>query len=186
MEGLDQRLNKKLQDNTGAGEINAVIIFLILMIFFSILFEYIRIQIYASNIRDSFERAILTVASENYNEVYAGFREIEVIGGEYIGGPAGGGNKAELPEWVPMNDMGNVTDELMNLLAMDTAGNGNMPTGKFSITDIMVYIKDGYSGSGRYEAKGSMKLKLPVYFLGVIERNIELELEVKTGYSAKY
>ena len=186
MEGLAQRMIKKLKDNTGAGEINAVVLFLILMIFFSILFEYVRIQIYASNIRDSFERAILTVASENYNEVYAGFREVEVFGGEYNGGPAGGGNKEEIPEWVPMNDTGNVTDELMDLLALDTVGNGNTATGKYKITDITVYIKDSYSGSGRYEAKGSMKLKLPVYFLGVVERNIELDLEVKTGYSAKY
>jgi hypothetical protein len=187
LEGLKYRIAKKLKEKRGAGEILYVAIFLAAMILFSIIFEYIRVQIYASNVRDSFERAILTVASENYNEVYAGFREIEVFGGEFEGGPAGGGDKEETPEWLPMNDQGNVYDELLELLALEANHSDNSLAGEYEITDIEVFIKDAYaSGSGKYEAKGSLTLTLPVYFLGVVEQDINFILKVRTGYTAKY
>ena len=186
MEGLRHKLFKKLKENTGAGEIKVAILFLAMMIIFSVIFEYVRVQIYASNVRDSFERAILTVASENYNEVYAGFREIEIYGGEYAGGPAGGDDSDAIPEWIPIYDRGNVADELMELLALDEIDSGRELTGEYDISDILILVKDSYSGGGRYDVRGEMKLRLPVYFLGVIEQHIELNIVVKTGYTAKY
>lgn len=189
MEGLIKRMRSFLRDQRGSGELMIVVLFMVGMILFSVVFEYIRVQIYASNIRDSFERAIRTVASENYNEVYAPFRELESSGGEYAGGAAGGGNRNETPEWMPMNDIGDVRDELLELLSLEEKSAGNLLVGdyEYELSDIVVYVKDAaVSGSGKYEVEGRIQVKLPIYFLGAIERKVSIQLKVKTAYSAKY
>jgi hypothetical protein len=184
-----KRLKGLLKDKSGSGELMIVVLFMIGMIVFSVAFEYIRVQIYASNIRDSFERAIRAVASENYNEVYAPFRELESSGGEYVGGAAGGGNRNETPEWIPMNDIGDVHDELLELLTLEEQLENDKLIGdyKYELSDIEVYVKNAAaSASGKYEVQGYIKVKLPIYFLGVIEQNVTFQLKVKTAYTAKY
>jgi hypothetical protein len=180
---------KKSKDKGGSGVINGVIIFLFCMLLLSVAFEYLKVQIIAYGIRDNFERAVLTVASENYNEVYAGFREIEYTGGVYEGGPAGGGNIEEIPEWLPLNDYGNVMDELQELLNLVQMEDDTYvsETDNYILNNMNVEVRDQSSDAGgRYEIRGDIRLQVPLYFANIKITDIELPVKIKTAYTPKY
>jgi hypothetical protein len=183
-----KKFSKKLKEKDGSSIIYMVVIFLIAMILLSISYEFIRMQIIANNIRDAYERSILTVAADNYNEVYAGFRDKEYIGGEFEGGPAGGGDKNELAEWVAMNDYGNIKEELMELLSLKEDGRFILSDkDKYKLSDMKVEVKNGeYSSNTRYQIKGTLKLTIPFYFNKVFISDIVIPIHVNSAYTAKY
>lgn len=185
-----KRLKYKVNEKEGSGVIEAVVLFLFAMLLLSVIFEYIRVQILANGIRDNFERAVLTVASENYDEVYAGFREILYMGGIYEGGPEGGGDIDEEPEWVSINDHGNVEEELQELLKLelkeDTDTYANIKD-NYYIENIEVEILNySHEASGRYEIRGTIQLRLPMYFSGIKVMDISFPINIKTAYTPKY
>lgn len=179
---------KKLKEQEGSGVIEAVVLFLFAMILLSVLFEYIRIQILANGVRDSFERAVLTVASENYNEVYAGFREVEYMGGIYEGGPEGGGYAGEIPEWLPLNDYGNVAEELQELLNLEIEESLYINVkDNYTLDNIQVEIRNNsFESAGRYEIKGMIKMHIPIYFSGIKVMDTTIPVGIKTAYTPKY
>ncbi|BCJ98405.1 hypothetical protein [Anaerocolumna chitinilytica] len=185
---IRKRLQRKLIDKKGFGLIEAVVIFLFVMILISVAFEYLRVQIIANGVRDSFERASLTVAAENYNEVYAGFREEYNIGGFYDGGPAGGGNQDEVPEWVAINDYGDVEDELRDLLKLKEVDNAiKNDKDNYTLENIQVEVNNSsVNAGGRYEIRGKLKLILPLHFAGVKIMDINLPVSIQTAYTPKY
>jgi hypothetical protein len=178
----------KLKEKKGSGALQAVIIFLVCMIFLSVAYEYLRVQILANNIRDSFERAIRTVASENYNEVYAGFKEKIYEGGTYEGGPGDGGDKNEVPEWIPLNDNANVYAELAELLVMNEGDNSLISEkDNYQLSDLSIQVRNAdAASSGKYEIKGSMKATMPLHFGGVKVTDAVITIRVTTAYSMKY
>ncbi|MGB8454364.1 MAG: hypothetical protein WCD89_18795 [Anaerocolumna sp.] len=179
---------KKLKEKSGVGVIHAAIIFLISMLLLSVLYEFIRIQIVANNIRDSYERAILTVGSENYNEVYSGFREYDYTGGEYQGGPYSRSNIDEMPEWEALNDYGNISEELMELLFLIEKDNTLVSEKDgYELSDIQVLVNNAeYAASGKYEIKGTITMTVPIYLSKVQVTNVEIPLRVMTAYTPKY
>ncbi len=183
------KLINKIKTKDGSGIIDGVIILLFCMLLLSIAFEYLKVQIIAYGIRDNFERAVLTVASENYNEVYAGFREIEYTGGVYEGGPAGGGNIEEIPEWLPLNDYGNVIDELQELLNLEQTEDETYVSenDNYVVDNMIVEVRDYSSDAGgRYEIRGVIRLHVPLYFVKIKITDIELPIKIKTAYTPKY
>lgn len=174
-----------LKKKEGFGMLSCVIVMLVGMIFLSIFCEYIKVTIITSNLKDAYERAILTVASENYNEVYAGFREIKNIGGEYQGGPESGLDEA--PEWVTLHDYGDVSEELMELLNLidnDTFLYSNED--EYSISNFKIEVKDMLLTTRKYEVKGNAKISIPLYFANQKIYDIQMTIRVSTAYTPKY
>lgn len=182
------KIRKKLKEKNGVGVIHAAIIFLISMLLLSISYEFIRIQIIANNIKTSYERAILTVGSENYNEVFSGFREYDYIGGEYQGGPYSRDNAEVMPEWEALNDYGNIGEELMELLFLIDKDNALVSEKDgYELSDIQVLVNNAvYASSGKYVIKGTIVMTMPIYLNKVKVTNIEIPLKVKTAYTPKY
>ncbi len=178
----------KLKEKEGAGVIDAAVIFLFAMLLLSISYEYLRIQITANNIRDSFERAILTVGSENYNEVFSGFREYDYVGGEFEGGPYSRDNIDEMPEWEALNDYGNISAELAELLSLsddDTILISEKDN--YELSDITVLVNNAeYAASGKYEIKGTITMTVPIYFSNIKITEMVIPLKVMTAYTPKY
>ena len=183
-----KKLSHKWQETSGASFIDFVVVFLILMIVVSAVFEYIRIQIVGNNLRDSFERAVLTVSAENHDEVYAGFREVEEIGGLYEGGSAGGGEKEEIPEWIPLRDLGDVEGELEELLYLEQEGAAYKSNkDRYKIMNIQVDVRNHYeSDRQKYEVRGTIMIQLPVHFLGMKIVDAEIPIKIRTAYTGKY
>ena len=182
------KTRKKIKEKGGMGVIHAAIIFLTSMLLLSVVYEFIRIQIVANNIKDSYERAILTVGSENYNEVYSGFREYDYTGGVFQGGPYSRSNIDAIPEWEALNDYGNISEELMELLSLIPKDNTltNEKDG-YELSEIQVLVNNAvYAASGKYEIKGTIVMKMPIYLSKVKVIDIEIPLRVSTAYTPKY
>lgn len=174
-----------LKKKEGFGMLSCVIVMLVGMIFLSIFCEYIKVTIITSNLKDAYERAILTVASENYNEVYAGFREIKNLGGEYQGGPESGLDEA--PEWVTLHDYGDVSEELMELLNLiDNDAFLYSNDDEYSISNFKIEVKDMLQTTRKYEVKGSAKISIPLYFANQKIYDIQMTIRVSTAYTPKY
>ncbi len=171
----------KLKEKEGSTVISVAVLFFAAMLLFAGAFEYVRIQIIAWNLHNSFENATRTVASENYNEIYAGFRENIAVGGEFEGGPEGGGDE-ESPEWVNLNDEGNVTGELQDLLGLEDS----LKSDSYTLKDIETKAANYNQGtSGKYEVQGKMKVIIPIRLVGIII-NPEVPIKVKIIWNEKY
>lgn len=176
-----------LKQSEGSTVIDIGVWVLVILIIFSAVFEYIRVQILAYNLKESFENAVKTVASENYNEVYAGFREgfkeSIIIGGQFEGGPEGANNDEEEPEWYDINDYGDVEQELSELLAVDSLDTGD---GTYSIKDIEIKINNACDSEyRRYEIIGNMEVVVPIRIVGV-EIKATVPIRVNNVYDVMY
>lgn len=170
-----KKIKQVLKQNDGSTMIDVAVWVFAMLIIFSVVFEYIRVQIICYNLKDTFENEIQTVLSENYDEVYAGFRESMAIGGQFQGGPEGASDDEEEPEWIDLNDSGDVEQEIEELLALDSLED---PNGSFEIKDIKVRVRNGKdSDTGKYEASGSMKIVVPLTIIGV---TVKASVPVKT------
>ncbi|BCN29536.1 hypothetical protein [Anaeromicropila herbilytica] len=181
----------KILDKGGGTTVEIAVLFIIGIMLLSVAYEYLRIQITANNIRSSYERAILTVAIDNYNDVYAGVREMKELGGEYEGGPGDGEEEGTTPEWVPLNDYGNVQEELKELLDLEEEGDKDISyyseTDKYRLSNITVLVRNAENTeSNKYEIKGTVDASIPIYFGNVHITDAKLPIKVTTAYTAKY
>ena len=69
------RLKTLLKDNSGKGAPLILAIVLLCIILSTAVFEYARLIIVAQGVRDSVQSAVIDVATENWDEAYAGLRE---------------------------------------------------------------------------------------------------------------
>lgn len=93
-----EKIKAKIKCKQGGGLIYAASILMFGMLLISIGMEYFRIRVTALGIQSAYEKAILTVATENYNETYTGVREEEALGGIYEGGNETVRNSTNAPE----------------------------------------------------------------------------------------
>lgn len=187
MEMTVWKTKEKLKEKEGGTVFPIVMLFLMGMLLFSIIFEFVRIKIVASGIKDAYENAVRTVAVENYNETYAGFREEVSVGGQYIGGPEGGGEE-EIPEWESLHDLGDVEDELSTLLGLREE-NGILISEEsgYELSEFEVQVKDAQDSVLRkYEIKGNLKLKIPFAIGGIAASQVTIPVTIQTEYSEKY
>ncbi|MDA3845705.1 MAG: hypothetical protein PF505_04045, partial [Vallitaleaceae bacterium] len=66
---------KVLKNKDGNVAIQAVVVVLVLLLVFSVVSEYLRLQMIAQGVRDAVQSSVISVASENYDVVYHGLRE---------------------------------------------------------------------------------------------------------------
>lgn len=171
------RFMKKITEliSSGRGSVYFYGVFLImgLLILLSVFFEYFRIYGTVSRVEKAYEKAMLSVAITNYDEIFTSMRESGQLGGVFEGGNETDIGSVELPEWVEMNDMGDVSQELASLLdiqeleeklhAFDSTGNW-----LYSVDDISMSIHQspGYNEELKYEIEGEFHIEIPVYFIG--------------------
>lgn len=164
------------------------------MMLTSVVTEYFRIKITADGIKNAYEKAIRTVAIENYNEVYAGIREHKPIGGMKEGGPEDKWlpAKDDKPEWVELKDYGETEQELMDLLGL-VEENGKLVSLssdggiQYELYDFHKEIKNyDESNINKYEVRGETILNIPFYFCGLKVINIDLHMKAASAYSVKY
>lgn len=182
-----EKLKGKLKEDEGATFFHMVVLFLVGMCLFNILFEFVRVKLIIENVNSAYVRAIRTVTTENYNEVYSGFREDVYIGGQYSGGPEGGGDE-EYPEWESLHDTGDVEEELAELLKLNEDG-GTLKSeqGGYTLTGFDVKVKDGnVSELGRYEVKGKLNLTVSFAIGGFAVGKVEIPIDVQTKYGENF
>ena len=69
------KLKEILKDKSGKGAPLILAVVLLCIILSTAAFEYARLMIVAQGVRDSVQEAVIDVATENWDEAYAGLRE---------------------------------------------------------------------------------------------------------------
>lgn len=101
------RLKSLLKSKSGSGTPLILAIVLVCIILSTAAFEYARLIIVAQGVRDSVQEAVIDVATENWDEAYAGLRE------GYSGGYALSGTR-----WYQNVTSGNVYERLKDVLGL--------------------------------------------------------------------
>jgi len=175
-------VKKLLKQENGSTVVDVAIWTFAILVIFSFVYEYLRVNVICFNLKDTFENAVKNVLSENYDEVYAGFRESTAIGGQFEGGPEGAADE-ESPEWINLVDYGDVEQEMENLLSVDSREKG---TDLYSIKNIKIIVQNSNeSRNHKYEVNGSMKIIVPIKLVGVtVDANVPVV--VKFFYNEMY
>lgn len=172
-------MRKLLKNKDGNVAIQAVVVMLILLLLFSVIGEYLRLQIIAKGVRDSVQSAVISVATQNYDEVYNGLRE------GYSGGYA-----LYDDSWVSRIDEGAVMNELTMLLGLTFGRKHAGGELEYELSDLEVKILNvplaPSSNNDRFEAEVYVTLIVPTSFGWEHVPPMKIQLKVSAGYTPKF
>ena len=162
-----------------------VAVAIVLMVLMLVSMEYMKLMILCSGIKDSFEEAIISVVTDNYNEVYHCVRE------GYAAGYEPNGDET----FYASIDTGNVEGRLAGLLGL-TAGSSvgtyqkQFGSGgrEYSISNIHVSVHNApmVRSGEKFYATGSLVLTIPVRFGGHTIANMTINLHVKASLDERF
>ncbi len=183
----------KLKENRASAYIYASFIIVAVVIVLSAFIEYFRIYVTVGIVEKAYEKAMLSTAIENYDEIFTTVREGTQMGGNFDGGNETLIDSVEKPIWVNINDYGDILGELADVLNIEYDGesaiklidNKGMIMYRVSNLNINIIETAGYSGEQRYELKGSFDISLPVYFCGKQLLTCDLTVPAKAAWKSK-
>lgn len=172
-------MRRILKNQDGNMAIQAVVVILVLLLIFSVISEYLRLQIIVKGVRDATQSAVISVATQNYDDVYNGLRE------GYSGGYALYGDS-----WMSQVDEGAVMSELSVLLGLHFSKKYTDGKVEFEITDIDVNVINApFAPSGnsdRFESEVYLTLTVPTAFGWEHMPPMVIEMKVEAGYTPKF
>jgi hypothetical protein len=137
------------------------------------------LQIIAIGVRDAVQSSVISVATQNYDEVYNGLRE------GYSGGYALLGDN-----WVTDIDDGAVMNELTLLLGLNYGKKYASGVIEYELSDLVVNILNTpfapSSNNERFEAEIYVTLTVPISFGWERVPPMEIQLKVNAGYTPKF
>lgn len=185
MEGIEIIKERVLKNKKGNGVIYACIIVLLLMLLFSTLSEYLRLQMIAKGVRNALQTSIISVATQNYDDIYNGIRE-----------GYSGGYKLNNSRWEKSIDIGNVYYHLDNTLGLRNDGSHHIKisNGKteFSLSNLNIKIINSplaptkYNTQNNFKAEGKILLEVPLGFGWGMLPPMKINLKVTSGYISKF
>lgn len=170
-----KNLGSILKDKKGEMFPITVAVAICLLFLLLVAMEFFKLMITASGIKDAYEEAMISVVTDNYNEVYACVRE------GYASGqiPTGYGFNATV-------DIGDVEARLSGLLGLTSSGetlNKVTDAGiiQYKISDINVTVPNTpiLRSGQKFYAEGTMRLTIPVMFAGHMLFDVPINLKVK-------
>jgi hypothetical protein len=169
-----------MKDRSGNAALFAIIIILCLMLLFTVISEYLRLQIIASGVRDALQSSVIAVATENYDEVYNGLRE----------GYSGGYRLSETDQWEERVDSGAVITKLSDKLGLIDGIKYAGEYMEYQLSDLDIQINNApfaiNDNDSRFEAEAWVTLTVPLSFGWDHLPPMEIRLKVDAGYSPKF
>jgi hypothetical protein len=169
-----------MKDKSGNAALFAIIIILCLMLLFTVISEYLRLQIIASGVRDALQSSVIAVATENYDEVYNGLRE----------GYSGGYQLIETDQWEEQVDSGAVLTKLSDKLGLIEGTKYAGVYMEYQLSDLDIQINNApfatSDNDSRFEAEAWVTLTVPLSFGWDHLPPMEIRLKVDAGYSPKF
>lgn len=169
-----------LKNNKGSAVLWACVMVLSLLIIFSAIMEYFRLQLTAAGVRDAVQSAVIAVATQNYDEVYNGLRE----------GYSGGYTLDIGNNWVSKVDKGAVMGQLNSLLDLQNGcqySNGKLAyrISNMSVNIVNTPLAPG-SNNSRFSAEVILNLEVPLSFSWEGLAPLKMKLKVIAGFSPKF
>ena len=173
-------MKQLLKNQDGNAALFAVVIVLVLALLFSVVSEYLRLQIIASGVRDALQSSVISVATENYADVYNGLRE----------GYSGGYALNQSDRWEEQFTTGDVMANLSQTLGL-VGGNkyaGDVLEYRLSDLDIQVHNTPFAPGGNavRFESEAKITLEVPLSFGWEHLPPLRVRLKVRAGYTPKF
>ena len=157
-----------------------------LILIFSAVSEYMRLQIIAKGVRDALQTSVISVVTQNYDDVYNGLRE----------GYSGGYTLASTDKWESKIDIGDVYSYLDNLLGLEKDGAYHFKnTGKeaeYKLSELKVNIintplaPSNTDSLEKFQAESYIHLEVPLSFGWDKLPPLQINLKVKAGYTSKF
>ena len=170
----------KLKNKDGNAVMIACVIVICLLLLFAVLSEYLRLQIIAKGVRDAVQSSIISVAIQNYDDVYNGLRE----------GYSGGYELDSNGNWKSKVDEGAILSNLSDVLGLR---NGEKYLGsqlEYTISNLDINILNtplAPSGnSKKFEAEAWLTLEVPLSFGWNKLPPLKIRMKVNAGYTPKF
>jgi len=169
-----------LRNKEGNAALMACVVVLCMFLIFSVISEYLRLEIIAKDVRDATQTAVISVATQNYDEVYNGLRE----------GYSGGYTLDESDTWRQNVDNGAVYVNLSDILNLIDGARYSGSEVEYTISNIdvdiiNVPIASGNNG-GKFESIVTLELHVPLSFGWDYLEPLKIKLKVNAGYTPKF
>lgn len=159
-------------------------IVLSLFLVFTVVIEYIRIQTIVRNVKAALETSMISVAIQNYDDVYNSLRE----------GYSGGYYLTSQGDWESKVDKGDVYSHLKNMLGLEKIGSISIKTSgdvieyklynlKIDVFNVPIASSDN---SQRFQAEGTLILEVPLSFGWDMLQPLKIKLNANAGYTSKF
>lgn len=185
-------MKERLASGEGSAYIFGVFLLMSLLVVLSALLEYFRIYGTIDRVEQAYEKAMLSVAISNYDEIFTSVRENSQVGGMFFGGNEMELGSKERPEWSDVKDMGDISQELANLLDISELEGGLHAFDRdgnllYSIENMnmSVHQTESYHEPLKYEIEGDLQIRIPVYFMGAEVYVLEMKLPGRAVWKSK-
>jgi hypothetical protein len=166
----------------GEGFPLTIAVVLVLLIIFSAISEYFKVNIITQGVRDAVQQAVIATVNDNYDDVYHAVREGYAAGFTPDSG-----------SWSESLDSGNVYANLRNTLGLVENGSGYVKYAgeavEYILTGLEVELTNNPLASGESEgflADATVRLEVPMGFAGSLLPPLKLTLKVQAKYIPKF
>ncbi|MGV8149797.1 MAG: hypothetical protein ACLKAK_08535 [Alkaliphilus sp.] len=168
-----------LRSKDGNAAILACVIVICLMLLFSVISEYLRLKIIAEGVRSAVQSSVISVAVQNYDELFATLRE-----------GYSGAFKLDGGSWKSRVDEGAVMSSLSDYLLLV---NGRKYSGQrleYEISNLDLNILNtafaDTTNSETFKAEVFWNLEVPLSFGWDMLPRLRIQMKVKAGYTARF
>ncbi|OLN33074.1 hypothetical protein DSOL_1185 [Desulfosporosinus metallidurans] len=179
------KFGKILRHTSGNSAPLTLAIVLVVIILSCAVFEYMRLMVIASGVRDAIQSAMIDVATENWDDAYNGLRE------GYSGGYTLSGT-----DWVVKLDTGDVYSRLESTLGVKKEGTKYVkytgPDVEYTLSDLSVSMQNAplapasTSGISQLSATGTVDVEVPLSFGWRHLPPLKITMKLKGGFTPKF
>ena len=180
-----QKILGTLKNRRGDGNLLAIVIVLAILLTASGIWEYMRLMIIATGVRDAVQSSIISVATTNYDEVYNGLRE------GYSGGYSLDGDR-----WEESLDIGDVYHQLDTTLGLSQQSGRHIKMAgedlEYSVWGLDIdiinapFAPSNPDTAGRFQAAATIDLEVPLSFGWSFLPPMRITLHVEATYIPKF
>ncbi|MCX7748239.1 MAG: hypothetical protein N2645_15335 [Clostridia bacterium] len=174
---------KKLSEKHGNALPFACAIVICLLLFSSVIMEYIRLTVISNGVRNALQAAVISVCTENYGKTYNGLRE----------GYSGGYYMTKNGEWQENFDLGDIYGEIDNLLGLDDSHTKKSGSSmEYSLSGLSVSIHNApfaptdINRSNKFAADAKITLQVPFSFGWGTLPPIKMTIHTTATYAEKF
>jgi len=180
-----RKARRLLRSKKGFSAPWTVVIAISALLFFVVVWQYMRLMTIASGVKDAVQSAVISTSVANYANVYNGIRE------GYSGGYTLSGSS-----WRQKVSKGNIYGRLDDLLGLSQRGDKHIKYNsdgiEYCVYDLSVSVDNAplapssTRNIGQFEATSTIMLEVPLSFCGDILPPMQIELTVKSKYTPKF
>ena len=175
------KIKKILFSDNGFSSIFAAVLLIISLFIFTALFQFYRLNVIASGVRDAVQSAVISAGNDNWANVWNGVRQ-----------GYSGAYKTNETDWNAAFTKGDIYGRLDDLLGLGS-GHTKITDGgvEYKISGLNVEVTNAvFAPNGtdieQFEITSKLVLEVPITFMNNVLPPMKINLLVKSKYMAKF